>query len=1263
MSVKSTPDPSASTLFARVSPEDILIFASESFADYIGIGKRQLFGSPLEVVQQRLRGELATAFARPLNGRSSSRLVTDPDGRVFQIRTSTQDGVLDLLLDEVTDVRAVINRFSASIGPGNVDLSEEEIQSLFQPERRLLSITQTRLCGYSTLAETAPPLEARFLASAFSEEAREALLENGASLGAVSPDEVQGIHGAPRHYRDHALRALKSVFEQFRLAGEFRSHTIRSSKEMPPLAAGISTGEILLSSITSSSGQRLAASGSAAALAGQLCRLARPGEILISEPTLRSILSELPPGWDYVRAESESLPDVSDVQWVGDEIQLLPTELERVVYLIGPGVAEKTEMVEIYLDYVYSLKVPGFEYSVPVLRAIRPESAGSNIQLSEDNIVAAPVVQVLGKYKLLGVVGQGGMGKVWKAQDRFANTVAVKVLHASEVSDAQVRRFRREAEIMARLQNRNICRVFEMDEYEGIHYIVMEYIDGLTLADLLYDGMDLRAGHGRARVAADLPGLIQSIRSSREEMTPEEIAEIDSRPRPNRSRILPLEQTLAIFFKICEAVQFAHEHGVLHRDLKPGNVLIREDGEPLVADFGLAKINSSEESATLSVSGHVVGTLENMAPEQAESSKDVDERADVYSLGTILYQMLTGRRHFEATGNIVTDAQHLRTHEPVRPRQYNSHLDSDLDLICLKALRNDPAERYRSVSALRADLDHFRKGEIISARPFTLWEIGRKLVQRNKGISVVVLFSVLLFTVGALLAFFQINERRIQAEHALTEAKVRTQEAEDARKMAERNEAAAQENEEKALAALQAKEQAEKQTRQAQEAAATAAEQSLKARQDAEKAVAMGKNQAAKFREHEKTLLQQIEELNQQKSPEVAAPAPPPLIPPVPPGPTPEERLEAARTAFTRAASVFSREFTPFELERSQREPAAVMAGINRCLDDVSRALQVSAGYPPALMLKGRLHMAFREWDDARSCFQRAKAGIQARPENAFGEDPDVLITLIDKVQQNPSSTDREFLTELQKSETHENRVTGGLIDFFLRSNGTRASVKNAIKRDPTMGEIALRLIEINPGDPPIIDFFTNDQNLAALRIQNGSALNDLTPLSSLSLGELDLQGLARTDWETLYAIKPEKITLRDCLTGPNPPSNPRGVAAVRELLIQGGDLASLEFLRSASLLERLSLSGTQVRDISPLSSRRLRILEIPDLMPTTMYSLQALPIETLVVSPELAADSTRTRPLRYHRTLKYIRTPADSAWQTSAEFWQKVDAGAYTNP
>ncbi len=247
-------------------------------------------------------------------------------------------------------------------------------------------------------------------------------------------------------------------------------------------------------------------------------------------------------------------------------------------------------------------------------------------------------------------------------------------------------------------------------------------------------------------------------------------------------------------------MQFAHEHGVLHRDLKPGNILLREDGEPLVADFGLAKL-SADGTHSLSVTGHVVGTLENMAPEQAESSKDVDERADVYSLGTILYQMLTGRRHFEATGNIIGDAQALQTHEPPKLRSINPNIDPDLEIITLKALRNDPAERYRNVAALRADIERFRKGEVISAKPVQAVDLIKKLIQRNRAVAAVTAASILIFITGALVAIVILSHQLKRAQDASDFARQQQSFAEEQRALAEMRRRTAEEQETKARAA------------------------------------------------------------------------------------------------------------------------------------------------------------------------------------------------------------------------------------------------------------------------------------------------------------------------------------------------------------------------------------------------------------------------------------------------------------------------------
>ncbi len=156
--------------------------------------------------------------------------------------------------------------------------------------------------------------------------------------------------------------------------------------------------------------------------------------------------------------------------------------------------------------------------------------------------------------------------------------------------------------------------------------------------------------------------------------------------------------------KVCDALHASHEAGVFHRDLKPGNIMIRRGGEPVVTDFGLAKLAEPDGRAALSISGQLLGTVGYMAPEQARSSKNVDERADIYSLGAVLYQMLTGQKHFAASDNLLEDIQRLQHWTPVRLRELNKQIDGDLEIIALKALRAEPSERYRSIAAFREDL-------------------------------------------------------------------------------------------------------------------------------------------------------------------------------------------------------------------------------------------------------------------------------------------------------------------------------------------------------------------------------------------------------------------------------------------------------------------------------------------------------------------------------------------------------------------------------
>lgn len=291
-----------------------------------------------------------------------------------------------------------------------------------------------------------------------------------------------------------------------------------------------------------------------------------------------------------------------------------------------------------------------------------------------------PVERVFGGYELQAELGRGGMGVVFKARQVELNrTVAVKMILSGTVSSAaEVERFRVEAEAMARLQHANIVQVFEVGEVDGRAYYSMEYIDGPSLAKKTADG-----------------------------------------PMPGREAA----RCLAI---IARALHHAHRNGILHRDLKPSNILLDREGLPHVTDFGLAKKLDAESGQTRT--GSVMGTPSYMPPEQAAGRvRDLGPRSDVYSLGAVLYETLTGRPPFRAETALDTLLQVLER-QAAPPRLLNAKVDRDLETICMKCLEKNPKDRYDSAEALAADLERYLRGESIAARTFNVLDrIGRTL--------------------------------------------------------------------------------------------------------------------------------------------------------------------------------------------------------------------------------------------------------------------------------------------------------------------------------------------------------------------------------------------------------------------------------------------------------------------------------------------------------------------------------------------------------
>ncbi|MEN1678121.1 MAG: serine/threonine-protein kinase [Planctomycetota bacterium] len=289
-----------------------------------------------------------------------------------------------------------------------------------------------------------------------------------------------------------------------------------------------------------------------------------------------------------------------------------------------------------------------------------------------------------GDYELLGEIARGGMGVVYRAnQVSLSRPVALKMILAGDfASSIEVQRFHAEAEAAAGLDHSGIVPIYDIGREEGRHYFSMKLIDGESLSRAA------RSVAGDQRAAAEL------------------------------------------MVKIAGAIHHAHQRGILHRDLKPGNILIDGEGEPHVTDFGLARQVESESDLTRT--GAVLGTPAYMPPEQAQGDRQITTAADIYSLGAILYELLTGRPPFKAKNAVETVLQVI-SEPPKPPREINASIDRTLELICLKCLAKDPAERYGSAEALGSDLQAWLAGEPVSVRPPSAAALARMWLRQNFG--------------------------------------------------------------------------------------------------------------------------------------------------------------------------------------------------------------------------------------------------------------------------------------------------------------------------------------------------------------------------------------------------------------------------------------------------------------------------------------------------------------------------------------------------
>ena len=320
-------------------------------------------------------------------------------------------------------------------------------------------------------------------------------------------------------------------------------------------------------------------------------------------------------------------------------------------------------------------------------------------------------------YEVLKEIGRGGMGIVYKAyQKSLQKNVAIKTIIVGRFpTETDVTRFRREAQSAAKLQHPNIVTVHHVGEHQGQHFFSMDYIEGRSLADLVHNSS--------------------------------------------------LSPTQAAHFlkQVAEAIHYAHQRRILHGDLKPGNVLLDEQGKPYVTDFGLAK-RLGEDTRQ---SGAVEGTASYMAPEQAAGEEELTTASDVYGLGAILYSLLTAKPPFRG-GTLEETLRLVREKIPKPPRALNPSVDSDLEAVCLKCLSEDKDDRYGSADALAEDLARYLTWEETTARPWSRRERFTRWCQQNPAVTSLVGAIVLITMLAVTMALFVANARKkAQLEAAL----------------------------------------------------------------------------------------------------------------------------------------------------------------------------------------------------------------------------------------------------------------------------------------------------------------------------------------------------------------------------------------------------------------------------------------------------------------------------------------------------------------
>lgn len=361
------------------------------------------------------------------------------------------------------------------------------------------------------------------------------------------------------------------------------------------------------------------------------------------------------------------------------------------------------------------------EYKALIATALGESSATT---LNEDHSTVIYTRQKLGRFdrfELLEEIGQGGFGTVFRAHDtQLDRMVAIKFPRAERLTGEFRERFMREARTAAQLRHPYIASVYDVVETDDTVGLVSNFIYGMTLTEWM------------------------------------------------RRRRLTIDESVELVRHIARSVQAAHQLGIVHRDIKPDNILLDVEGKPHITDFGLAKRQGMEE--TLTLDGQVIGTLSYMAPEQAEGRINAhDFRTDTYALGVLLYELLSGTRPF--VGQLKKVLHEIQFRVPKSVGEWNTQVPVDLQTICHKAIAKLPADRYQTADALAEDLERYQRGAVVVAKPLTIWQRSWRKCRLNPGAVIATAITFILITTSM---FFAVNilpqraDRTVEAAASVT---------------------------------------------------------------------------------------------------------------------------------------------------------------------------------------------------------------------------------------------------------------------------------------------------------------------------------------------------------------------------------------------------------------------------------------------------------------------------------------------------------------